>query len=55
MCFIGDVMKDRIVPNEVTFSYDDLGLMTAKIGFNLYIQVTDEILYRLAHLRGRKH
>lgn len=42
MCFIGDVMKDRIVPNEVTFSYDDLGLMTAKIGFNLYIQVTDE-------------
>ena len=36
MCFIGDVMK------EVTFSYDDLGLMTAKIGFNLYIQVTDE-------------
>lgn len=42
MCFIGDVMKDRIVPNEVTFSYDDLGFMTAKIGFNLYIQVTDE-------------
>lgn len=42
MCFIGDVMKDRIIPNEVAFSYDDLGLMTAKIGFNLYIQVTDE-------------
>ena len=42
MCFIGDVMKDRIVPNEVAFSYDDLGLMTAKIGFNLYIPVADE-------------